>query len=148
MTFGLRNASQTFQRHINQVLQDETSCSFAYIDDICIASENMEQHRQDVQRIFKKLKDHNLTINLEKCSFAQPRIDFLGHSIDEQGIRPMEEKIKAIKDTPQPKLVKDLKSFLGVVNFYRPFLPKAAEHQDKLQVLIPGNRKNDRSPID
>lgn len=77
MTFGLRNAAQTFQRHINHILREESNCSFAYVDDICIASATLKEHRQDVRRIFGKLRAHNLTINIAKCVFAQQEITFL-----------------------------------------------------------------------
>jgi hypothetical protein len=147
MTFGLRNASQTFQRHINHILQDESSCSFAYIDDICVASTTLDQHKEDVRRIFQKLRVHKLTINASKCVFAQPEITFLGHVLNSQGIKPCQEKTDVIRKFDKPKIAKDLKKFLGILNFYRTFLPHAVKQQQILQQLITGNVKNDTTPI-
>lgn len=147
MTFGLRNASQTFQRHINHILQEESHCSFAYIDDICVASNTLEQHKEDVRRIFQKLRTHNLTINSSKCVFAQTEITFLGHVINNKGIKPCIEKVDVIQKFDKPKIAKDLKKFLGILNFYRTFLPHAVKQQQILQQLITGNTKNDTTPI-
>lgn len=71
MSFGLKNATQTFQRYIDSVLR-ESDFVFVYIDDILVMSENMEQHKHHLNKVFQRLKDHALSINVAKCTFAQP----------------------------------------------------------------------------
>ncbi|GBO19368.1 Transposon Ty3-I Gag-Pol polyprotein [Araneus ventricosus] len=69
MTFGLKNAAQSFQRFIDQVLLG-LDCSYAYLDDILIASKNEGQHKLDVEKVFQRLKDYGLKINIGKCVFG------------------------------------------------------------------------------
>mgnify|MGYP004574948059 CR=1 FL=1 len=146
MTFGLRNAAQTFQRHLDNILRG-IDYAFAYIDDILVASTSNEEHEQHLRSIFELLRHHNLTINADKCKFGQSQLDFLGHTISEKGIKPPESKVEVIRTFPRPEKACDLKKFLGMLNFYRSFLKGAATTQGHLQKLIHGNKKNDKTPI-
>lgn len=146
MTFGLCNAAQTFQRHIDEVLRG-LDFIYVYIDDICVASTNIDEHLRHLEIVFKRLRQHNLTINLAKCKFGQDSVKFLGHSVDKDGIRPHEEKVEVIRNYKLPPTAKDLRRFIAMCNFYRRFMAHAAEHQAPLQSLIVGNKKNDKSPV-
>lgn len=146
MTFGLRNAAQTMQRLINNTLA-ELPYVFAYIDDLLIASSSFEEHLIHIENVLKKLAEQNLAINLEKCEFGQSSLTFLGHNISANGFKPLSSKIEAIQRIPQPKIAKELKSFLATINFYRRFLPNATEYQRLLHKMIPGNKKNDKSKL-
>lgn len=146
MTFGLRNAAQTFQRYIDSVLRG-LDFTFAYIDDILIASKDEQQHEKHLRIVFERLRKGNLSINADKCRLARSELEFLGHHITPEGLKPTEKKVEAIRDFEKPTIAKDLKRFLGMINFYRPFLPHATKNQSVLQKLIVGNRKNDRSAI-
>ena len=88
MPFGLRNAAQTFQRFMDQVLQGIPSV-YVYIDDVLIASSTHEQHIQDLKAVFTRLSAHGILINPNKCQFATPSLTFLGHHIDCHGISPV-----------------------------------------------------------
>lgn len=121
MTFGLCNAAQTFQRLIHEVLRG-LDFVFLYIDDLCIASSSIEEHRQHLRIIFKRLRDNNLAINLAKCEFGKEQLTFLGHLLSKEGIRPLREKVDAINSFPdrqsfgtsirsKPTIAKELKSF-------------------------------------
>lgn len=147
MTFGLRNAAQTFQRRMHEVLRG-LDFVFPYMDDLCIASTSIEEHRQHLRTVFERLRDSNLAINLAKCEFGKTQIKFLGHLVSNEGIQPLPEKVTAIRECTKPTVAKELKRFIAMVNFYRKFLPHATEYQSKLQSLIHGNRKNDRTPVD
>lgn len=140
MTFGLCNAAQTFQRLIDEVLRG-LDFVFPYIDDICIASSSIEQHRRDLTEVFRRLRENNLAINLNKCELGKNEIKFLGHLVDANGIRPLPEKVAAIKEFPKPKVAQELKRFIAMINFYRKFLPHAIAYQTQLQELIVGNKK-------
>lgn len=73
MTFGLRNAAQTFQRHMNEVLNG-LDFVFIYIDDILIASKNQEEHINHLTQVFQRLSDYSMSINLSKCVFGKGTI--------------------------------------------------------------------------
>ena len=140
MPFGLKNAAQTFQGFMDQVLQG-LSFIFDYLDDILVASKTLEEHRQHLNLLFDRLEDNGLVIKLEKCKFAQERIEFLGHEVDKDGIRPLSSKVKAIQEFPQPTTVRSLQRFLGIVNFYHSFIPWAAELARPLYKAINGAPK-------
>ena len=146
MTFGMCNAAQTMQRHINEVLRG-FDFVFAYIDDICIASANEEEHQIHLKKVFQRLRENNLCINASKCVLGKNEVKFLGHLITQKGLKPLSEKVQAIAEFPQPTLAKELKSFLASLNFYRRFLQNAVQYQMQLQALISGNIKNDKTPI-
>ncbi len=146
MTFGLRNAAQTFQRYMHTAFRD-LDFVFVYVDDIAVASANIQQHHIHLRQVFEKLQEYNLTINPRKCSFGKESIEFLGHKINHRGIKPLQTKVKAITNFPLPKVANELRRFLAMINFYRRFLPNAIQHQASLVQLTPGNKKNDSTPI-
>lgn len=145
MTFGLCNAAQTFQRLIHEVLRG-LDFVFPYIDDLCIASRTAAEHRQHLRLVFQRLRENHLAINLAKCEFGKTQLTFLGHLLTKDGMRP--EKVDAISNFPKPTIAKELKSFLAMINFYRKFLPHATTPQAKLQAMIVGNKRNDRTPLE
>ena len=122
MPFGLRNAAQTFQRLIDEVLRG-LPFAFAYIDDVLIASCDIKEHQDYLLQVFERLTHFGLKINLSKCEFAVSKLNFLGHMIDEQGITPVPEKVTVIQNFPQPTSLRQLRRFLGLVNYYRRFIP-------------------------
>ena len=146
MSFGLRNCGQTFQRHMDEIMRG-LDFVFVYIDDLLVASRDTDEHKTHLRMVFDRLQEHGLRVNQSKCTFGKPSVNYLGHTVDKDGIRPTDEKIQAITGFQKPTLVKDLRRFVNMVNFYRRFLPHAAEHQAPLQALIPGNKKNDCSEI-
>ena len=94
--FGLRNAGQTFQRLMDQVLQDLTFV-FVYLDDILIASASPSEHLQHLRQVFERLKENSLIVSLEKCVFGATSIDFLGHEISSKGCKPRSSKVRVIQ---------------------------------------------------
>ncbi|PIK50429.1 hypothetical protein BSL78_12668 [Apostichopus japonicus] len=101
MPFGLRNAAQTFQRFIDQVTRGLPNC-FVYIDDVLVASDTAEEHIKDLSALFQRFNDFGVLINPAKCQLGVSSLDFLGHHITSQGIRPLAEKVEAIRQFPQP----------------------------------------------
>lgn len=143
MPFGLRNAAQTFQRLMDNVLQDLTF-AFVYLDDILIASASPSQHLQHLQQIFTRLKENALIVRPEKCVFGQPSMEFLGHKISSLGCTPLPAKVKAIHEYPQPSTVAELQRFLGVLNFYNRFIARSADLLHPLYVSLRGRKSKDR----
>ena len=141
MPFGLRNAAQTFQRFMDQVTRG-LDFIFVYLDDILIASSSPEEHISHLHTLFTRFKEFGLTINPSKCLFGVPSLEFLGHEINSQGIRPLSSKVSAIKDLPLPSSCKKLKSFIGLLNYYRRFIPRCSHTLNALTDLLRGNPKD------
>lgn len=146
MTFGLRNAGQTFQRYMDETMRG-LPFVFCYLDDVLIASPDEKTHLDHLRQVFQRLRDAHLQINPEKCEFGQSIVDFLGYSFDKDGIRPKKEKVEELLQIPFPKTVKQLRRFLSSINFYRRCIPHASESQSILRSLIPDNKKNDQRSI-
>lgn len=146
MTFGLRNAAQSFQRYMNNLFRD-LEFVFIYIDDICIASKNIEEHKNHVKIVLERLRQQSIKINIAKCQFAQEQVTFLGHELSINGIKPPKDKVSAILNFKKPEKACELRRFMAMVNFYRRFLPHAAETMGQMQKLIKGNKKNDNSKL-
>lgn len=127
MPFGLRNAPQTFQRVMDQILRG-LSFAFVYIDDILIASNTCEEHLQHLEIVLQRLDEYGMTINIAKCEFMADQLDFLGHHLDADGIRPKQSKVSAIRQFPKPKTIKQLRQFLGMVNFTTDASKKLQKH--------------------
>ena len=125
MPFGLKNAAQAFQRLMDSVTNNLTGV-FVYLDDVLVASESEQQHERDLRQLFAALSRCGLVLNESKCVFGVKQLQFLGHSVSEQGIRPLPDKVKAVRDFERPRSVKALQRFLGLINFYRRFLPNIA----------------------
>lgn len=146
MQFGLCNASQTFQRFMHKIFGDLDFVT-VFVDDICIASVNEEQHRDHVRRVLERLHRNGLVINPAKCRFAQREVEFLGYLVSKDGLRPMPDRVEALREFKLPGIVKELRRFLALINGYKRFLPHATDQQAALRKLIPGNRKNDKRKL-
>lgn len=146
MPFGLRNAAQTFQRFIDTVLRGLDFC-YAYLDDILVASKNESEHRKHVRQLFSRLNQFGIVINPTKCVFAANEVKFLGYMVNSQGIRPLPDKVQAIVNFVKPKTVRQLRRFLGMINFYRRFIPGAAALQTPLNQLLKGRKLKSNAPL-
>ena len=120
--FGFAQAPAYLQRLINEVLTD---CNFVmgYLDDIIIFSKTKEEHLQHLEEIFEWLWKAGLKLKLQKCSFFKKHIQYLGHLISDEGIQPLPEKLKSIAKMPVPQNAKQVEQFLGLVGYYRKFVP-------------------------
>ena len=123
MIFGLRNAVQTFQRFIDEVLQGLDFC-YAYNDDILVASTSTEKHLQYLETLLQLLQKYGVVVNPAKCIFGKTNVKFPGYLISYAGTRRLPDKVEAIRAYPRPNTIKQLRQFLGMVNFFRRFLPR------------------------
>ena len=123
---GLKNAAQAFQRLMYSVCAG-LDFVFVYLDDILVASESEEQHVKHLTVLFDRLEENGLVVKVKKCILGVSEIEFLGHKVSKDGILPLPTKVRAISDFPAPKTVTALEQFVGMVNFYHVFVPKAAE---------------------
>ena len=100
MPFGLRNAAQTFQHFIDEVLRGP-HLTYAYIDDVLIASGSPEEHEDHLRQVMHRFHDHGVVINPAKCKFGASELEFLGHKVHKHGIRPLEEQVAAVRNFPR-----------------------------------------------
>ncbi|RUM30633.1 MAG: hypothetical protein DSY32_02035 [Aquifex sp.] len=137
MAFGLKSAPITFQRMINTLFSDMLGQHvYAYLDDVIICSKNPESHFSTLEDVLLKLKGAGLKAKLTKCEFLKAKITFLGHTVDRDGIHTMDDKIKAIKNFPQPRSVDNIRSFIGLCGYYRSFIKDFAAMASPLTQLL------------
>ena len=94
-----------------------------YIDDILITGRNGQEHRNRLEAVLSRLERYGVQLKWPKCSFLQKQVQFLGHVIDAEGVHPSPEKVQAIVEAPSPATVTELRSFLGMLQYYGKFLP-------------------------
>jgi hypothetical protein len=140
MPFGLRNAAQTFQRFIDQVLRGLHFC-YAYIND---PSTSLEEHQAHLRQVLQRLSDHGIIINPAKCVLGVTELDFLGHRVSAHGIQPLEEKVRFIREFPQPSSLRKLREFLGLVKFYHRSVPNCAKILEPLNKLLSSPQSDTR----
>jgi hypothetical protein len=146
MFFGLRNAAQTFQRFMDEVLRGLDFC-FAYLDDILVSSRSLEEHGRHLRALFGRLQTYGIIINPTKCIFRASAVTFLGYKVSAEGSRPLEDRVTHLQDCPLPKTASQLRRFLGILNFYRRFLSHAAATQALLHDVLSGSRVKGSHPI-
>lgn len=123
MPFGLVNSPSVFQRTINRVLGNARFHSaLAYMDDILIPSKTFEEGLERLENVFQLLQNSGLTLNINKCSFFQENLEYLGYEISEMGIRPGKLKINAVENFPTPSNVHEIRQFIGLASYFRKFI--------------------------
>ncbi len=99
---------------------------YIYLDDIIIASKDTTSHMETLKSVLKRLQEVGLKFKLTEYEFLKPKIEFLGHEVAEQGIHTVDDKTAAVAQFPQPKTVENVRSFLGLAGYYRPFIKNFA----------------------
>lgn len=146
MPFGLKCAPATFQRAVNNVLRGLQGLHcMIYMDDIIIYSSSLEEHIKDLRNVFERLRATNLKVQLDKTEFIRKEVLYLGHQITEDGLKPNDDKIKAVLNYPIPKTTRQIKSFLGLVGYYRKFIKDFAKVTQPLTSCL---KKRNRIIID
>ena len=137
MPMGLKNSPSTFQKVMNNVLTGLTGLScLVYLDDVVVMGENLQKHNENLRKTLTRLRENGLKIQTDKCNFLRKECIFLGHKISEDGIFPDERKLEAVKNYPTPKTQKDIKSFLGLMGYYRKFIKDFAKIASPLNRLL------------
>lgn len=128
MPFGLKNAPATFQKTMNKILEGFLQkFVIVYLDDILIYSKDLKQHYCHLRMVLKALESNNFYYKISKCQFAKTELPYLGFIISKGGAKTDPTKVKAIRDWPTVQNKQQIQSFMGLVNFYRRFIPKFAD---------------------
>ena len=133
--FGVASAPFIFQRVMDTHLQGIPGVC-VYIDNILITGKNNEEHLANLAAVLNRLSESGMRLKREKCSFLLPSVEYLGHVISAEGLKTSESKFNAITNAPTPTSVSELKSFLGLVNYYSKFLPDLASTLAPLYSLL------------
>ena len=135
LPFGLSNAVAFFQRTMETIF-DGIPFAKVYIDDIMVHSKTFEEHLIHLEEVFKRLREANLKIKPSKCLFGSRETTFLGYDININGIKPNNEKIKAMLNYPAPINQKQVKRFLGLASYYRKFIPNYSSITEPINKLL------------
>lgn len=151
MAFGLKNSPSWFQETMSKVLDglngpDGAPFARVYLDDVIIFSRTPEEHIAHIQAVMDRLRMHNLRLKKSKCSFFSEQILYLGYIINKDGIKPDPEKVTALQKLPDPKNVKEVRSFLGMAGYYRRFCPNYARTALPLTGLTKKNARFSWTP--
>ena len=140
LVFGISSAPAIWQRAMDQVLQGipGTQC---YLDDIIVTGVDDATHLANLQAVLSRLQEYGLRANKDKCEFFKDSIEFCGHTIDKQGLHKSQDKIDAVLRAPKPDNVSQLRSFLGLINYYHKFLPNLSSVLHPLHCLLQTGQK-------
>ena len=127
LSFGLKNSGIAFQKMMQQILAPvESNNIIIYIDDVLIMSSSFEKHVELVKKVLFTLMKYGIKIKVKKCEFFKNEVSFLGHILSEEGIKKSSEYIDKVTNYPQPTTVKELRKFLGLINFQRKFIEQCS----------------------
>ncbi len=138
LCFGISSSPSIFQCVMDSIFQDIPNVC-VYFDNVYITGPTDNEHLQTLDRVLRMVSAKGLRINKNKCQFLKTEIDFLGYRLSREGIKPQLEKTKAIKDAPTPKNVHELKSFLGLINYYSKFCGNLTDILSPLYMLLQKN---------
>ena len=145
LPFGIASAPAQFQKVMDTILQG-VSGAMCYIDDILVTGATEEEHLRNLEEVLRRLQAHGIRMRRSKCYFMQDSVEYLGHRVDAEGLRATPEKIAAIENALLPRNVQQLRSFLGLLNYYRKFLPNLAAIVQPLNDLLQKGKKWAWSP--
>ena len=134
--FGLKTSPAVFQRNMELVVEGLSEFASAYLDDLIVYSVSKEDHLKHIEDVLQRLVKHNLQVKLSKCRFFTTEVAFLGHTVSAAGIAVSQKKVRAIVEMRPPTNVKELRSFLGMANYYRRFVENYSQKVSSLNRLL------------
>ncbi|KAG7294716.1 hypothetical protein JYU34_022785 [Plutella xylostella] len=133
--YGLSCIPEKFQKLMEETLRGVPG-TVVFLDDICCTGANEKEHISNLRAVLERLRNMGLTIKLSKCEFMKNEVKYLGFIIDKDGLRPDPTKLEAISSAPRPEDVSQLKSFLGMLNYYGKFIPNLSSLLHPLHNLL------------
>lgn len=134
LMFGISCAPEMFQKVLEQILSNCENV-VSYIDDVLIFGDTVEEHDRALRKVLDTLKEMNILLNHAKCVFRVTELEFLGHHLSAEGVRPSEDKLTALKSFRAPQSPEELRSFLGLVTYVGRFLPNLSTVSSPLREL-------------
>ena len=135
LMYGVASAPAIFQRFMEMIFGNIKGLQ-AFFDDFRLSSESIDEHVAGMREFFKRCHENGRRLKLNKCQIMLPSIDYLGYQIGENGLEKIKEKVKAITDAERPTNVTQVKSFIGLVNYYARFFPNLSSILDPLNALL------------
>lgn len=142
LPFGLHGAAATFQRMMDKILHGTEDYAAAYLDDIIIFSQSWEEHLEQLREVLNRIKAAGLTIRPDKCALSKPETQHLGFVLGHGVIRPQVGKVEAVKGAGRPVTKKQVRAFLGLVGWYRKFIPNFSARAITLTNLTKKSQPN------
>ena len=124
---GLKNSPPSFQRAMSNILLSCKKFCLIYLDDILIYSDLFQQHLDHLNQVLAILNKHKFQLNSQKCELARTKINYLGHTINSNGIKPLQERIEKILSIPQPSTLNQANAFIRAIGWYRKFIKNFAQ---------------------
>ena len=140
LPFGISTAPALWQKAMAQVLQGLPGV-VCFIDDILVTGHTRDEHKENLHKVLTRLRQYGLQLKKSKCKFFQKELEFLGHVISNEGIKPTTECVKSIQDAPCPVNKQELQSFLGLVTYNAKFVPSLSHVLQPLNLLLHKNQK-------
>ena len=124
MFFGMTNSLATFQGMINEIMRDliNEGKVAVFVDDVLVGTDSEEEHDEIVAEVLKRLEENDLYVKQEKCSWKTNKVNFLGVVMGQGKIEMEEDKVAGVLNWPIPRMVRDVRRFLGLANYYRQFI--------------------------
>ncbi|WVZ96841.1 hypothetical protein U9M48_042424 [Paspalum notatum var. saurae] len=142
MSFGLTNAPAFFMYMINSVFMNELDkFVVVFIGDILVYSKNKDEHEEHLRTVFTRLREHQLYAKFSKCAFWLREVSFLGHILSEKGVAVDPSKVEDVLNWKQPKIVTEIRSFLGLAGYYRRFIKDFSKTAKPMTSLTKKNAK-------
>ena len=135
LAYGVSTAPAVFQHTMDQILHGMENV-VCFMDDILVSAPTKERHLAILDEVMKRLEKHGIRIKKSKCAFLQDSVEYLGYRIDAQGLHPTASKVEAIVNAPAPQNVTELRSFLGLLNYYGKFLANVSTLLHPLHQLL------------
>ncbi|GMF14429.1 unnamed protein product [Phytophthora fragariaefolia] len=122
---GISTAPDEYQACMERIFGD-LEFVVVYLDDILVFSENEKEHLEHLRIVFERLEKYGVSLNGKKCHILRKEVDYLGYTLSAEGIKPQAKKIQAIQQIAVPRNRKELRRFLGMINYYRDMVPNKA----------------------
>ena len=135
LQFGVHSATGIFQREMDKHLAG-IPCVKVRVDDILVTGKNDIEHLNNLGRVIQKLSEAGLTVKPSKCYFLQDEVTYCGYRVRKEGVRPLLENVEAVQKAPEPTNVSELRSYLGMLNYYLNYLPDLATVSEPLHRLL------------
>jgi hypothetical protein len=138
LPFGIKSAPEDFQKKMSQVLEDIDGAE-AIVDDILVWGKDIQEHDARLKKVLDRVQEVNLKLNQKKCQIRKEEIAYVGHLLTKDGLKPDPEKIRAVQAMTKPSNTKELKTFLGFIQYLATFLLNMAEVSAPLRKLLEKN---------